>query len=55
MGVSPWPKGIFVPVILLPVLDVQRHDSGVVLANKGDGVLVRGGEVADVEINPGVG
>ena len=42
-------------VILLSVLDVQRNDLGVVLANERDGVLIRGREVADVEIDPGIG
>ena len=48
-------EGVILPVILFPVLDVQRHDPGVVLLDKGDGVLVRGSEVADIKIDPGVG
>ena len=39
-----------VALIAFAILEVQRHDAVVMLLQESDGVLVRGGEVADVEI-----
>ncbi len=57
MGVSPVPNfkvGESHAKILLAILDVQRHDSGVVLINKIHGIKSGGHKMPDIEIDANV-